>query len=655
MSSAPCVVGRARQPVMPVFDVQDLTKAFGDRTLLDGVNVTIGVGERVGVVGDNGAGKSTLARIVAGLAEADTGQIHRQRGSRVAYLAQEPELEPGQDPVSAALSGLDAWNAAKAHYDAICQKMAEPTHASRMDQLLVEQENATAAIERLGGWNRPDDAVRILRLLGISDQAQDVATMSGGERRRVALARLLVAEPDLAVLDEPTNHLDADTIEWLEGFLADSFPGAILLITHDRWLLDRVVTRTLEVEAGNVHAYEGGWGAYLEGREERRTHEQRTEENRQNFLRKEIEWLRRQPKARTGKQKARIGRAEAAIAAAPAKRPEELELSVAEDRLGGTILEARHLSVGVAGRTLLEDVDFRLNKGSRVGIVGRSGVGKTTLLRTLLGELPPVAGEVVQGKNTKIAYLDQLRGDLDADDTVYDAVTGGRPSVKVGDLELSSYSYLQRFRFRGDAVRQKVGGLSGGERARVALARLLLSTANVLVLDEPTNDLDVMTLGALEDLLLQLKGAALIVSHDRYFLDRVATSILALDGRGGAAHVQGGYSAYADWLAKKKREGQLSESVYPVQSAGRPSEQTPRARQKKLTYGERLELEGLMDKIEKAQAEVSRLEQKLSDPGLYSERHQEVPELERTLATARDNLESLELRWLELEERNDGT
>lgn len=641
---------------MPVLDAIGLTKSLGTRTLLRNAHFTVVRGEKVGLVGDNGSGKSTLGKILAGRMEADTGTVTTRKGAKVSYLSQDPYLEKGKNAQQTALSGLTEWQSAHQRHETLCKRLAEAKDEAETARLLEEQAEVAHQIERLGGWNREDEATRILTQLKMTDLTQDVGTMSGGERRRVALARLLIESPDLAILDEPTNHLDADTIEWLEEYLTNSFAGAVILITHDRYLLNNVVTRTLEIEEGEIHSYDGGWEEFLIGREDRRAHAEREEANRQNFLRKEIEWLRRQPKARTGKQKARIGRAEQALSVAAPKRTEAIDLKLENTRLGGNILEARDLKVGIGGKTLLESLDFHLTKGQRVGVVGRSGAGKTTLLRTLLGEHPPLSGEVLRGKNTNIAYLDQMRSGVDESETVYDAVTGGRPSVTVGETDYSSYSYLKRFRFEGDVLRQKVGGLSGGERSRLALARLLLSTANVLVLDEPTNDLDVMTLSALEELILSLKGAALIVSHDRYFLDRVATSVLALDGEGGVDHIQGGYSEYALERAKKRKK-------IPKSAAPTPSEKPADAHatsgssgsaKKKLTYAEQIELKGLFEKIETKTAAVAFLEGSLADPTLYSERREEATRIEAELRDAREELEDIELRWLELEERREG-
>ncbi len=638
---------QAPAPIMPVIDATDLKKSYGAATILNGVTMTLRRGERVGLVGDNGSGKSTLCRILAGVEQPDTGSVSRRRGARIEYLPQDPELPPESTVLEIALSGLADWSAAHARHERASERLARGE--GDLEALLEEQAQAASEVERLGGWDRTNEARSILTKLGVERTDQKVGTLSGGERRRVALARLLVSKPDLAIFDEPTNHLDAETIEWLERYLIEQHEGALLLITHDRYVLDRVVERTLEIETGTLHSYEGGWEEFLVAREERQALEARTESNRQNFLRREVEWLRRQPKARTGKQKARIKRAEAAQSAVPETKAVDLSLDVATTKTGSTILEAHDLAVDIAGRRVVQDFTIHLRRSDRIGVIGRNGAGKTTLLRCLLGLLEPAAGRIVHGKNTAIAYFDQSRSGLDEEESVFENVVQGRPQVTVGETALTSYSYLDRFRLGGDKKRQPVGSLSGGERARVVLAKLLLEPANVLVLDEPTNDLDVTTLGALEEMITGLKGCSLIVSHDRYFLDRVATSLLVVHGDGRVTHHPGGYTSYAERreaeakaLAKAKSEARVQER--PVQKTAPTS--------KKLTYAERLELEGLLDRVSEAESRVTALEARLAAPELYAQTpHEEVKKLQNELAAAREEAEKLSERWMELEEK----
>lgn len=637
---------------MPVLDAVDLHKSYGASTLLDGVSFTLRRGERVGLVGANGSGKSTLVRILAGAEEPDRGTVNRRRGARVEYLPQEPHLPAGRSVLEVTLSGLADWSAAWQAYEAVSARLAAGD--GPLEELLEQQQAWAAKIERLGGWERSSEARAVLSKLGIEDVERAVDRLSGGERRRVALARLLVTAPDLAILDEPTNHLDAETVEWLETYLSSEFSGALLLITHDRYLLDRVVGRTLEIDGAQLYSYDGGWEEYLVARAERQALAQRTEANRQNFLRRELEWLRRQPKARTGKQKARIQRAQQAQAdVSPGGGEVGLDLRIESKRLGGTILEAHDLRVELGSRLLIDGFTLHLTRGERVGIVGKNGAGKTTLLECLIGRRTPTSGRIVRGKNTVFSYFDQARSGLDPERNVLDTVTDGRPTVMVGGQALSSYAYLDRFRLGGERMRQPVGQLSGGERARVVLAKLLLEPVNVLVLDEPTNDLDVTTLAALEEMLIAHEGSAFVVSHDRYFLDRVATSLLVVHGDGRVTHFAGTYSSYAEHRAENER----------LEAARKREEQTNRARtdtgssnvRSGLTYAERIELDGLLQRLEAASAQVSELETELADPALHGARHQEASELARSLLEARAEVERLENRWLELEEKRENS
>ncbi len=641
---------------MTILSARELRRAYGIREVLRGANLSIDEGERVGLVGRNGAGKSTLARILAGAEEPDSGEVVLRSGLRVGYLAQEPTFEPGQRAIDAVLTGLSAWQQAIDRHAEVSARLADG--GGRVDALLREQAEWAAQVERLGGWSRGHEAHALLGHVGIVEPEAQVATMSGGERRRVALARLLVAAPDLAILDEPTNHLDLGTVEWLETWLAERFAGALILVTHDRYLLDRLVSRTIEVEDGQIYSYAGGWSLYLEAKAEREAHAERVEANRRNFLRRELEWLRRTPQARTTKQKARIDRAEAAINRPPPKRETTAQLAFTHTGEGRTVLDVEHVNVEIGGRRLVDNLTMQLGKGERLGIVGPNGCGKTTLLRVLTGELSPAAGEVKLGKRTKVAFLEQTRVGLDPDAKIFDAVAEGRTRVVFGGEELDVRTYLERFAFSTQEQQRKIGTLSGGERARVALARTLREEANLVVLDEPTNDLDVMTLSALEDALADYPGGLLVVTHDRWFLDRVATALLVFEGGGKVVRYEGGY---ADLLARKadeKAAAAAAVAAEPVKAgaskAGKPGASVEaKPARKGLTYGERIELEGLLEKVDEAEQRVSALEAELNDPGFYQRSQAEQREFHAKLDAARAQAARLAERWTELEERKD--
>jgi ATP-binding cassette subfamily F protein uup len=636
-----------------ILTAKGLRSGFGDREVLRDASLSLEARERVGLVGSNGSGKSTLAKILAGEDRADAGEVVRRSDLRVGYLAQDPPLPGTATIVEAVLEGMPEWRRALARH-------AEATARLERDgapdgKALAEQSEAAADIERLGGWDKEHEAATVLGHLGLADRSAIVGTLSGGERRRVALAQILVSEPDLAILDEPTNHLDADTIDWLERWLAERFRGALLLVTHDRYLLDRVVQRTLEVEYGEVHSYEGGWGRYLEAKAERDAHAERTEANRRNYLRRELEWLRRSPQARTTKQKARIDRVTAVAEAPTSTRPDRgATIELGHVRSGHTILEAEAIAVDVAGRRLVRDFTLRLTKGERLGIVGPNGCGKTSLLRVLIKDAPPAEGKVRHGSNTRIAVLDQLRSGLKDDATIFDSVAEGRTRIDLGDQSLEVRAYLERFLFGSHEQRKQVGTLSGGERARVALARTLRDGANVVVLDEPTNDLDVTTLAALEEALLGYPGTLLVVTHDRWFLDRIATSVLAFeDGR--VIQDQGGYTDHV--AARRERADAARIEAEAARAAERPASPPAKAGgsapdpKRKLTWAEARELEGLMEKVDAAETQVASLEAELADPGFYARTEDERRAHFATLETAREQATRLAERWAELEER----
>ena len=635
---------------MPVVTVIGASKAFDHRVVLDNASLSVHPGERVGVVGANGCGKSTLAGILAGTISLDAGTLAVRRGADIGRLAQEPRFAAGETVRDVVLSGLRAWNEAKARYDRAVEALERGDGDTQ--RWLDEQTAAAEAVERQGGWERLHEAENLLGRLGVDDVDAAVDTLSGGRCRAVALAKVLLSQPALVILDEPTNHLDIATIEWLEGFLR-KHEGALLLITHDRYLLDRVATRTVELASGALYSYDGGYEAYLTAKAEREAHAERTEANRRNFLRQELEWLRRSPKARTTKQKARIQRAEQAAAVAAPMRERVADLSLEAARTGKTLLEIDDVTIDVAGRRLVAGLTLNLIPGERVGIVGPNGCGKTTLLRNVLGSATPTHGSVKRGQNTRIAYLDQMRDDLDPEQTIEESVAGDRTLFQIGERSMSVRTYLERFLFEPVDARRRIATLSGGERARVALAKILAADANLLVFDEPTNDLDVATLGALESMILDFGGTALIVSHDRWFLDRLATSILAFEGSGVVRHYQGNYSDYREAAARNEavtaelERAERAAAQLAASKAAATSRAAPRAR--KLTHAERNELEALLPAIEQAESEVSDLEARLADPAVYANRGDAVKELLGALDEARSLVERLTARWEELE------
>lgn len=641
---------------MNLLSAHDLYKSYGSRSLLEGVSMSVEASERLGLVGDNGSGKSTLARIIGGLETADQGEISKRRGLSVTILTQVPNLDPELSAFDAAMAGLAEWQrASREHTELSAKLQASGIEATETQRLLERQAILSTEIERLGGWDLEHQVRAMLEHLHVPDQQAKTKNLSGGEHRRIALAQALLARPDLLILDEPTNHLDTDTIDWLEGYLRNDFAGALLLVTHDRYFLDRIVTRTLELSQGTLTSFDGGWESYLSGKAERLALEQRTEANRQNFLRREIEWLRRQPKARTTKQNARLERAAEALAQDAPRTATGVNLSLQSTRQGSSVLELRDVSVRLGDRCLIDQLSLIVKPKQRLGIVGRNGAGKTTLLRLITGDLALESGELIVGKNTKVAYFDQTRSGLDESATIAQNVSDA-PSVRLGDQELTLYSYLARFSFGSSDLTKKVGMLSGGERARVALAKLLLQDTNLLLLDEPTNDLDVSTLSALESLLTGFGGSVLVVTHDRYFLNRVATDILAFEGDGKVVHTVGNYDNYLSLRSGRIESDrqQKAEARAASSSTSAPSEQKPKgSRPQKLGYQEQRELDGLMDVVEQLESRATALEAELADPELYRTRPADATALQAQLENVRAELEAKLERWEQLESKRE--
>jgi ABC transport system ATP-binding/permease protein len=645
---------------MSLISARNVSKSFGAEPLLKDVSLTLEKQERVGLLGRNGAGKSTLLRILAGLESADLGTVERQRGARILYLSQEPRFEANLSARELVEAGMSDWKAAVERYAALSDALARSQDDAAL--LLEEQSHVGEAVERLGGWNRGHLVEQVLAELGIREPDRAMGTLSGGEQRRVALARVLVAEPDLAILDEPTNHLDADTIEWLETYLVQSFRGAVLLVTHDRYVLDAICDRICEIDAGRSTEYRGNYADYLEQKAELERHAQRVEDNRLNLLRRERAWLMRGAKARTTKQKARLERAQALLEASAPREAACVsleELSHGASRTGKTILDLRAVSLEIAGKRLIDELTLCMVTGQRIGIIGSNGAGKTSLLRLAVNQLTPSSGEVILGQQTRIAFLDQTREELHDDWSIFDNIAERQGAdrtmsgvVEIGQRTYELRSYLEQFSFRSSQQRQKVGALSGGERARVALAKVLCSGGNLLLLDEPTNDLDIQTLNALESLLENWAGCALIVSHDRFFLDRVATSILAFEERGRVVQYPGGYASYRS--LREQARAQVMSSAPVAEPARKParSDAASPPLLRSLTYAERLELEGLLERITEAETAVRDLELQLAQPAAYSD-VDSAKRLTIDYEAARGRVEALTSRWEELETRRD--
>lgn len=662
---------------MSALSGQHLRKAFGPQVVLEDATFTLSRGEKVGLIGANGAGKSTLARVLAGLEAPDGGTLSVGRGLSIRYLAQEPELDPDASARTVVEDALTAWRTATRRHAEVTARLEEERNPASLTPLLAEQAELDDSVMRLGGWDRGHEALGFLHRLGVHEVDRPCGVRSGGERRRIALAQLLVANPDVAILDEPTNHLDADTASWLQDTLGNS-QGAIVLVTHDRYFLDAVAQRIVELERGRLTSYQGGYNAYLEKKEELLQQEGRVEQNRQNTLRREREWLSRGPKARGTKQKARIDRAHALEAQAPATsgRPGQVSLTAAAAaRQGKTILELRGVAVGFEGAPLNAPFDLTVTAGERIGVVGPNGVGKTTLLRAIVeavtragasgpsGPSQLVSGTIGVGKNTRVSYLDQARAKLDDSKSIFDDVRGetGGTVVQLGVAGLESLDlrkYLELFLFDGQKQRQKVGALSGGERARVALAKVLRDGANLLVFDEPTNDLDLPTLAALEGLLEGFQGSVLVVTHDRAFLDGVATSILAFERESegaessGVATVTRYAGGYQDYIAQRGSRSPSTPERPTVSASSKPATSSvPAAAKAKsgLSRSEREELATIVEAIDLADAKVSAVQALLADPALYKTRGGEVAGLQTELDAARARAVALAARWEALE------
>jgi ATP-binding cassette subfamily F protein uup len=612
-----------------------LVVRYGTQTVLDHSTLTIRDGERVGLVGRNGAGKTTFLQIAAGILQPDAGEFVRRRNLVTGYMAQRMTLDESATVGWNILAGARRILALVAEYEQVPGE--SPLSATLLDQ-----------INHFDGWNIEHRIKSLISNLHTPGPERIVATLSGGEKQRVALCRALVARPDFLILDEPTNHLDTDSIEWLEDFLA-RYAGTCLFVTHDRYFLDRVPTRIVELSRGQFYSYDGNYTDFLLARAARQAGEELQERKRQKFLKRELDWVRRSPSARRTKS---INRVEQyfELATEEAPTPElDIELIIPPTpKLGNRVIELRAVGMELGGRILFKDLNLDLAAGERLGVIGRNGLGKSTLLKLMLGELRPTTGEIKLGARTEINYVDQNRSAINDRNTVWEEVGEGSEVVGLGDERITLRAYLRRFLFTEERINSKIELLSGGERSRLILAKILKHGGNVLLLDEPTNDLDLGTLRLLEEALIGFAGTAVVVSHDRYFLNRVCTSILAFEGGGLLRYVAGNYDYYLE-----KRMDKAGAAV-TAQESPRPIDaqvsSLPLQKHRKLTWSERKELESMEAVISSAEDAVTCLESEFGDPEFYTKHGQDWRLVETRLRALRAKVAELYRRWEELEQ-----
>ncbi len=634
---------------MTLLRAADLRLTFGSRTVFENLNVVVEEGERVGLVGVNGSGKSSLMKILAGAMQPDSGLLQLKRGAKVTYLPQEPVFPEGATIESELTVAQAPLREAIEQHQRVTREL-ETAPEGEHEKLLMKMQQLGDRIDHLGGWDTGHQARTLLDRLGVKEWDRAISELSGGNRKRVAIARALLEKPDMLLLDEPTNHLDADTTDWLEDAL-DAFGGSLLLVTHDRYFLDDLVDRIVEIQPGEgVTSYPGNYSVYLEQKLVKMAEAETQQHKRDRWISQEVAWLRQGVEARRTKSKSRIERAQKLMAEKGFQRPKVAELkTVAAPRLGHTIIEAEHVTKSFGERRVFTDANFILNRGERIGIVGPNGAGKTTFLRVMLGELEAEAGKVVIGKNTKVAYYDQQRAQLDPEKTVYETAWG-EDWVEVGGKRVHLRDYLDDLLFPVPMQKMQVKALSGGERNRLLLARLFLEGANVLVLDEPTNDLDIVTLNVLERLLLDFEGSVLLVTHDRYFLDKVATSILAFEPGGRVVRYPGNYTTYR--TLKAQAAAQVAEAARAPAKPAAPvrAPEPPKAKKAaKLSFKDQRELDGMEAAIEVAETKKADLEKALADPVLYAKEPKKFATLHAEFMTATAEVERLYARWQELQ------
>lgn len=609
----------------------NISVRFSEHTVLDGATLNIHDNDKVGLIGNNGCGKSTLMKVIAGVIPPDAGKVSRQRDIVVGYLSQDNQLDPSKSVYENIVDGAHDVIDALREYESL-------PYSSEKRHLLEGH------IQHRDGWNLENRIETAMHSLNVPEKQRDVLTLSGGEKRRVALCKAIIARPDLLLLDEPTNHIDTESIEWIEVFL-DTYPSACLFITHDRYFLDSIANRIVELSNGKCATHTGNYSDFLVDKAEREAQLDTEEQKRDMFLRRELEWVRKGPRARRTKSKSRLQKYFEMAGEPGLERDREVELVIPPaDQLGSTVLDFKNLAAERGGKQLFEGLSLDFTRTRKLGVIGRNGLGKTTLLKIILGEIPPSRGEVVTGERTRFNYVDQDRTSVNDTNTVLEEIGQGVEYLQFGNERITVWKYLRRFLFTDERINTKVGSLSGGERSRLLLAKVLKNGGNFLILDEPTNDLDLATMRILEEALVGFNGCVIAVSHDRYFLNRVCNGILAFEGNGVVHFSEGNYDYYVE-----KRRARLASLPPPPPP---PKIITPpKPRTAKLTWKEAKELETIEPDISRAESEIRRIETLFSLPDFYQKHGEETMQLTGELDKWKTEVDRLYARWHALEER----
>ncbi|MCB9209765.1 MAG: ATP-binding cassette domain-containing protein [Ignavibacteriales bacterium] len=618
-----------------ILTATDLEVHYGEQIVLNKANLSVHEGDRIGLVGRNGAGKSTFLKIITNIMKPDLGSIAMKKDLRIGFLTQEFTLDESKNVYDNILNGAEDILKIIEDYEKL-------PYDSSQKHILEEKLNF------VDGWNLDNKIKFLITSLNAPDSNTDVVNLSGGEKRRVALCRALVNQPDLLILDEPTNHLDTDSIEWIEKYLS-SYKGTCIFVTHDRYFLDRIANRIVELSQGEFISHNGNYTDYLINKAERQSIKEAEEKKRQNFLRRELDWIRRGPKARRTKAKSRIDNYFEVLGQNNIEEELDVEMIIpTPERLGKIILELKNLDISLNDKLLVKDLNMLFTPNRKLGIVGKNGIGKTTLLKSILGEIKPQKGTIEIGENTVFNYVDQSRLLLNDNDTVVEAIGEGNNFIKFGDHQITVWSYLKRFLFTDDRINTLVGRLSGGEKSRLTLARILKNGGNFLMLDEPTNDLDLPTLRILEEAIISFSGCVIVVSHDRYFLNRVCNGILAFEGNGKVYFSEGNYDYYLE-----KRNERLNE-IKDKSEKPKKTDTRVKTSARKLTWKENKELESIEEKIIEAEEEVKNIEDIFSSPDFYEKYAAQTNEFNEKLENAKLLVKNLYQRWEELENIKNG-